>query len=152
MNTKLGLMLAAGLVSAASSFAQADSTGASLDRDISIKVCNKTSVTALIATDYLPVKYSDENWWTNEGWFTVEAGDCEIVAHTGNRIFYLRGEEKGGSQFWAGEYGHCVVYPGPYKIQEDAKADTCTSGGEAKKFFRAVATADSGVYTWTLTP
>ena len=146
MNTKLSLMLAAGLLSAASSVARAETS------DISIKVCNNTKVTALVATDYLPVNYSDQNWWTNEGWFTVEAGDCAIVAHAGNRIFYLRAEEKGGSQYWAGEYGHCVVYPGPYKIQEDAKATTCTSGGEAKNFFRAVATADSGVYTWTLTP
>jgi len=152
MKTKLGLVMAAGLLVVASGVAQAESTSSSETRDISVKVCNNTKFVALIATDYLPVNYSDKKWWTNEGWFTVEPNDCQIVAHTGNRIFYLRAEQKGGTRFWAGDYGHCVVYPGPYKIQEDADADTCTSGGEAQKFFRAVATADSGVYTWTLTP
>jgi uncharacterized membrane protein len=153
MDTKLGLLLLAGLLGATPALAQGDTTSASTAAtNIAIKVCNNTSYTTLIATDYLAVNYPDKNWWTNEGWYTVAPNDCKIVAYTGNTIFYLRAEEQGGTHYWAGEFGHCVVYPGPYNTQEDARSSECPSGSEPKEFFRVTTTFNSGVYTWTLTP
>lgn len=119
--------------------------------NIPMKVCNHTSRDLHIATSYLPVGYTSSRWWTNEGWFRINAGECGIVGHSGNMTFYLRGESVDNTRYWAnGTNRACVVYPGPYTILESGLENhACPAGAKSVDFSELEATVND-TFTWDL--
>lgn len=114
---------------------------------VTIRVCNRTSDTALVALSYIKV---GESRFVNAGWYRVEPGDCDDLAETDNAHFYAYADVDGEDRFWGGNHDLCVEYPGPYEFYTSTN-DTCDSDQEVRAFVTMTAT-EAGTYTWNLDP
>jgi uncharacterized membrane protein len=115
---------------------------------ITLRACNHTSDTVLVASSFIPVGASD---WRNKGWTKVHAGGCEDIFKTTNRTFYARGEVKGDSdQYWGSDIKQCVEYPGPYDFFTRSEDTTCPEGEPAE--FTTFHSDGRAVYVWNLNP
>lgn len=125
--------------------------GAAMAQDaIDVQVCNRSRDTALVAISYQPMGAGTDDW-LNEGWFTVNAGECGIVARTANAYFYGYAEVLGDtSRFWGGNHSLCVEYPGPYEFWR-GKSPRCKSHQNAVNFLPLQA-VNWGTFTWNLDP
>lgn len=113
-----------------------------------LRVCNRSSTNALVATNYIPV---GDTRWRYAGWTHVTVGDCEDVLTTQNRIYYARAESEGNANhYWAdGSASHCVVYPGPYDFYDDGQQTQCLEG-VAVPFQKFESDPGKYIFEWTL--
>jgi uncharacterized membrane protein len=115
---------------------------------ITLRACNHTDDTVLVASSFIPIGGSD---WRNKGWTRVNAGDCEDIFRTTNRTFYARAEVKGDSeQFWGSDIKQCVEYPGPYDFFTKSEDTTCPEGEPQE--FTTFHSDGRAVYVWNLNP
>ena len=115
---------------------------------ITLRACNHTDDTVLVASSFIPVGGSD---WRNKGWTRVRAGGCEDIFKTTNRTFYARAEVKGDSeQYWGSDIKQCVEYPGPYDFFTASEDTTCPEGEPAE--FTTFHSDGRPVYVWNLNP
>jgi uncharacterized membrane protein len=142
---KLG---AAALVSFAALAAAAMVSPAQARGTVTLRVCNRTNDTVLVASSFIPIGGSD---WRNKGWTRVRAGGCEDIFRTDNRTFYARAEVKGDSeQYWGADIKQCVEYPGPYDFFTGSDETTCPEGEPAE--FTTFHSDGRPVYVWNLDP
>ena len=142
---KLG---AAALVSFAALAAAAMVSPAQARGTVTLRVCNRTNDTVLVASSFIPIGGSD---WRNKGWTRVRAGGCEDIFRTDNRTFYARAEVKGDSeQYWGADIKQCVEYPGPYDFFTGSDETTCPEGEPAE--FTTFHSDGRSVYVWNLDP
>jgi uncharacterized membrane protein len=136
------LVMATGVATVAmSSPAQADSI-------VTLRVCNHTDRTVLVASSYIPIGGSD---WRNIGWTAVGAGACNDAFKTANGTFYARAEVKGdSSKYWGSDIKQCVEYPGPYDFYTGSNDTTCPEGEPQE--FTTFHSDGRPVYVWNLTP
>ncbi len=115
---------------------------------VTLRACNHTRDTVLIAGSFIPVGGSD---WRNKGWTRVRAGGCEDIFKTDNHTFYVRGEVKGDSdQYWGSDIKQCVEYPGPYDFFTGSEDTTCPEGEPAE--FTTLHSDGRAVFVWNLNP
>jgi uncharacterized membrane protein len=115
---------------------------------VTVQVCNNTDTNARVALSYQPV---GSNAFYNQGWYGVAAHSCQSLVDTDNGYIYAYAEvENDGTQYWNGDNGQCVMYPGPYAFWSNAST-TCDSGQEVRNFV-TLHTNDWGVFTWNLNP
>ena len=115
---------------------------------VTLRACNHTDDTVLVAGSYIPMGGSD---WRNKGWTKVGAGSCEDIFRTENRTFYARAEVKGDSaQYWGSDIKQCVEYPGPYDFYTGSDETTCPEGEPAQ--FTTFHSDGRSVYVWNLNP
>jgi uncharacterized membrane protein len=139
---------AAALAGAALLAAVAATTPAQARSAVTLRVCNRTNDTVLVASSYIPIGGSD---WRNKGWTRVRAGGCEDIFKTDNRTFYARAEVKGDSdQYWGADIKQCVEYPGPYDFFTGSDETTCPEGEPAE--FTTFHSDGRPVYVWNLDP
>ncbi|MCT8329166.1 DUF1036 domain-containing protein [Albidovulum sediminis] len=117
---------------------------------LDLEVCNRSSDDAFVAVSYQPVGSSDSDW-RNEGWYSVRAGECQIIAETDNAYFYMYAEVDGdSSRYWGGDHSECVEHPGPFGFwTRDGEA--CESHQDVAEFV-AMHADQPGRYTWNLDP
>jgi uncharacterized membrane protein len=146
LSTKIGaaaLLGLAGLAAVAAS-APAQARG----HAITLRVCNRTEDSVLVASSFIPIGGSD---WRNKGWSRVRSGSCLDVLTTENRTFYARAEVKGDSdQYWGSDIKQCVEYPGPYDFYTGSDDTTCPEGEPAQ--FTTFHSDGRSVYVWNLDP
>ena len=111
----------------------------------SFEVCNKSGLTAYVATSSHPAVGDDR--YVVEGWWTVAAGNCTTIGTFPEGWFYFFAEASGGN--WSGNFPLCVQYPGPFKAIHTTGV-TCPSN-RLKQFTEKQITS-SGTFTWTLNP
>lgn len=139
---------ATALAGAALFAAVAATTPAQARSAVTLRVCNRTNDTVLVASSYIPIGGSD---WRNKGWTRVRAGGCEDIFKTDNRTFYARAEVKGDSdQYWGADIKQCVEYPGPYDFFTGSDETTCPEGEPAE--FTTFHSDGRPVYVWNLDP
>jgi uncharacterized membrane protein len=115
---------------------------------ITLRACNHTDSTVMVAASYIPISGSD---WRNKGWTPVSAGQCEDIFRTKNGTFYARAEVKGDSDsYWGSDIKQCVEYPGPYDFYTKSEDTTCPEGEPAQ--FTTFHSDGSPVYVWNLNP
>jgi uncharacterized membrane protein len=115
---------------------------------VTMRACNHTDDTVLVASSFIPVGASD---WRNKGWTRVGPGGCEDIFKTTNRTFYARAEVKGDSdQYWGSDIKQCVEYPGPYDFFTGSEDTTCPEGEPAE--FTTFHSDGRSVYVWNLNP
>jgi uncharacterized membrane protein len=115
---------------------------------ITLRTCNNTRHTVLVASSYIPVGGSD---WRNVGWTKVSAHSCMSIFRTGNRTFYARAEIRGdSSRFWGSDIKQCVEYPGPYSFYTESDDTTCPEGEPQE--FTTFHSDGRPVYLWNLDP
>jgi len=112
---------------------------------ITLRVCNNTNFTALVAISYQPVGSGN---FRNEGWYNVGPRECRNLAETTNAYMYVYAEAEGDDSAWQGDHSLCVEYPGPYDFWESGSA-RCESWQEVRGFVTLHA-EDWGPYTWNL--
>jgi len=121
---------------------------AQAEGEITLRACNHTNDTVLVASSYIPLDGSD---WRNKGWTQVGAGECEDIFRTTNRTFYARAEVKGDSnQYWGSDIKQCVEYPGPYDFYTKSEDTTCPEGEPQE--FTTFHSDGRSVYVWNLNP
>jgi hypothetical protein len=153
--TTLGMAIAfAGAIGL--SAAQADSSqsgrhsgsGGGSGHVITMRACNHTGDTVMVASSFIPVGGSD---WRNKGWTSVGAGQCLDIFTTANTTFYARAEVKGDSDsYWGTDIKQCVEYPGPYDFNTGSSDTSCPEGEPAD--FSTFQSDGSPVYVWNLNP
>ncbi|MBV9045820.1 MAG: DUF1036 domain-containing protein [Alphaproteobacteria bacterium] len=115
---------------------------------ITLRACNHTDDTVLVASSFIPPGKHD---WLNKGWTRVGAGDCQDIFKTTNKTFYARAEVKGDSdQYWGKDIKQCVEYPGPYNFYTASEDTTCPEGEPAD--FTTFHSDGRPVYVWNLNP
>lgn len=115
---------------------------------VTLRACNHTDDTVLVASSFIPVNGRD---WRNKGWTRVKAGGCEDIFKTANTIFYARAEVKGDSdQYWGSDIKQCVEYPGPYDFFTASEDTSCPEGEPAE--FTTFKSDGRPVYVWNLNP
>lgn len=115
---------------------------------VTVQVCNNTDNNARVALSYQPV---GSNAFYNQGWYGVPSHTCQNLVDTDNGYIYAYAEvENDGTQYWAGDNGQCVSYPGPYAFWSN-NTQYCDSGQEVRNF-EVLHTTDFGVFTWNLNP
>jgi uncharacterized membrane protein len=115
---------------------------------ITLRVCNRTHESVMVASSYIPIGGAD---WRNKGWTRVHAKSCEDVFTTNNRTFYARAEVKGDSeQYWGSDIKQCVEYPGPYDFYTSSNDTSCPEGEPAE--FTTFQSDGRSVYVWNLDP
>ena len=132
--------------------AQADSSQGSRHGSkasvITMRACNHTGDTVMVASSFIPVGGSN---WRNKGWTSVNAGQCLDIFKTGNYTFYARAEVKGDSDsYWGTDIKQCVEYPGPYDFYTGSSDTSCPEGEPAD--FSTFQSDGSPVYVWNLNP
>lgn len=138
--------LVLGVAAAAAPLAGISPAAEARQASVTIRVCNNTSNTALVALSYIPV---GESRFLNRGWLRVGARQCQNLATTGNRNFYGYAEVDGNSSLrWGGNFNLCVQYPGPYRFYSTGSSH-CASG-QSLVGFRAIRADHEGVFTWNL--
>jgi uncharacterized membrane protein len=141
-------LVAAALVSLSALAAAAMVSPAQARGTVTLRVCNRTNDTVLVASSFIPIGGSD---WRNKGWTRVRAGGCEDIFKTDNRTFYARAEVKGDSeQYWGADIKQCVEYPGPYDFFTGSDETTCPEGEPAE--FTTFHSDGRPVYVWNLDP
>jgi len=149
---KFGIALGlAGLAALAiTGAARAESQGGHRgDGNVTLRACNHTGDTILVASSYIPIGKSD---WLNTGWTRVSSGDCKDIFTTGNPIFYARAEVKDNSdQYWGSDIKQCVEYPGPYNFYTASEDTTCPGKSEPADF-STFHSDGRPVYIWNLNP
>jgi len=144
LTKKFGLVIAAALVGLVAT-AMASPAAA---RTVTLRACNHTDKTVMIASSFIPVGGSD---WRNKGWMPVHAGKCEDIFHTNNYTFYARAEVKGDSESsWGSDIKQCVEYPGPYDFFTGSDDTSCPEGEPAD--FTTFKSDGRPVYVWNLNP
>jgi hypothetical protein len=86
----------------------------------------------------------------SEGWRTIRARTCSIQAETSNQYFYGYAEEVTGDGTWGGNFGHCVIRPGPFDFP---MRGMCSRPGAAEIRMIELQADDSvygGRFTWNL--
>ena len=107
-------------------------SGGSSGNVVTLRACNHTRDTLMLAGSYIPVGGDD---WLNEGWTSVGPGECRDIFKTDNQIFYARAELKDDSNtFWGDDIAQCVAYPGPYHFTTKSDDTTCPDGDDVAKF------------------
>ncbi|MGZ5939898.1 MAG: DUF1036 domain-containing protein [Rhizomicrobium sp.] len=145
LSKKFGTAVLLGLAALA---AVAMATPAQARGTVTLRVCNRTNDSVLVASSYIPIGGSD---WRNKGWTRVRAGGCEDIFKTENRTFYARAEVKGDSdQYWGADIKQCVEYPGPYDFFTGSDDTTCPEGEPAE--FTTFHSDGRPVYVWNLDP
>jgi uncharacterized membrane protein len=140
-----GLAAVLGLA-ALSSMAFAPSAQAA--SNVTLRACNHTDSTVMVASSYIPVGGSD---WRNKGWTPVSPGSCQDIFTTKNRTFYARAEVKGDSDsYWGKDIKQCVEYPGPYDFYTGSEDTTCPEGEPAD--FTTFKSDGSPTFVWNLNP
>lgn len=114
---------------------------------VTIRVCNRTSDTALVALSYIKV---GESRFVNAGWWRIAPGACDDLVDTDNAHFYAYADVDGEDRYWGGSHNLCVEYPGPYEFYSGS-GDYCDSDQEVRGFVTMTAT-ETGTYTWNLDP
>lgn len=115
---------------------------------ITLRACNNTRHTVLVASSYIPVGGSE---WRNAGWTRVSAHSCTSIFRTSNRTFYARAEIRGdSSRYWGSGIKQCVEYPGPYSFYTGSEDTTCPEGEPQE--FTTFHSDGRSVYIWNLDP
>jgi len=115
---------------------------------ITLRTCNNTRHTVLVASSYIPVGGSE---WRNVGWTRVNAHACASIFRTNNRTFYARAEIRGDSRrYWGSDIKQCVEYPGPYDFYTGSEDTTCPEG--VPREFTTLRSDGRSVYIWNLDP
>jgi len=115
---------------------------------ITLRTCNNTRHSVLVASSYIPVGGSD---WRNVGWTRVNAHSCMSLFRTNNRTFYARAEIRGdSSRYWGSDIKQCVEYPGPYDFYTGSEDTTCPEGEPQE--FTTFHSDGRSVYIWNLDP
>ena len=115
---------------------------------ITLRTCNHTRHTVLVASSYIPIGGSD---WRNVGWTRVNAGSCIDIFKTKNRTFYARAEIRGNSRrYWGTDIKQCVEYPGPYDFFTGSEDTSCPEGEPAQ--FTTFHSDGRPVFIWNLDP
>jgi uncharacterized membrane protein len=141
--SKLGIAIAVSLAGFA-----AVATPASAASTVTLRACNHTDSTVMVASSYIPVGGSD---WRNKGWTPVSAGQCLDIFKTKNWTFYARAEVKGDTEsYWGTDIKQCVEYPGPYDFYTKSEDTTCPEGEPAD--FTTFKSDGRPVYVWNLKP
>ena len=123
-------------------------TAATWPASVTLKVCNRTGNTALVASSYIPAGASQ---WRNQGWTRVGAGTCQDMFSTINRLFYARAEVVGHPDIhWGSDIARCVRYPGPYDFVTAGDATACPDGKLAG--YETFHSDGHPVYVWNLDP
>ncbi len=147
----VGLLAIAALTSAVSgapAAAPAPDLRMAANTPVTLRTCNHTRQTVLVASSFIPVGAHD---WRNKGWTTVNAGACENIFQTNNHTFYVRAEVRGHSdQSWGTDIAQCVEYPGPYDFFTGSNDTRCPEGEPAQ--FTTFHSDGRPVYVWNLTP
>ena len=114
-----------------------------------LEVCNETEYTAHVAVAFSVAGTSNI---ISKGWYTVEAGDCQIMVgyllELGlNRNYYLYATSRGGH--WGGTKRLCYDPSNAFSIEH---ADgNCSGAGFDSVRFKHIFMPSSGDFTWTLT-
>jgi|LNFM01.1.fsa_nt_gb uncharacterized membrane protein len=136
------------LLIAAASFAPQEAHAQKAAGDTyQIEVCNNTDQDVFFAIGYMPV---GSNELRSEGWRTIRARTCSIQAETSNQYFYGYAEEVTGDGTWGGNFGHCVIRPGPFDFP---MRGMCSRPGAAEIQMIELQADDSvygGRFTWNL--
>jgi uncharacterized membrane protein len=115
---------------------------------ITLRTCNHTRHTVMVASSYIPVGGSD---WRNVGWTRVNARSCTNIFRTKNRTFYARAEIRGNSsRYWGTDIKQCVEYPGPYDFYTRSEDTTCPEGEPQK--FTTFHSDGRPIFVWNLDP
>jgi uncharacterized membrane protein len=115
---------------------------------ITLRACNNTRQTVLVASSYIPVGGAD---WRNKGWTKVRAHSCSNIFRTNNRTFYARAEVRGHSnRFWGHDIKQCVEYPGPYDFYTGSDDTTCPEGEPQQ--FTTFHSDGRSAFVWNLDP
>lgn len=115
---------------------------------ITLRACNNTRHTVLVASSYIPVGGSE---WRNAGWTRVSAHSCTSIFRTSNRTFYARAEIRGdSSRYWGSGIKQCVEYPGPYSFYTGSEDTNCPEGEPQE--FTTFHSDGRSVYIWNLDP
>jgi uncharacterized membrane protein len=143
---ELSMMLSRSVLAATLfGFAAMFTASAAQAQTFSFEVCNKSNLTAYVATSHL-VSVSD-NRFEVEGWWTVAANSCNTIGTFPEGWFYFYAEATQGN--WSGDFPLCVQYPGPFTTIHTGSV-TCADSN--LKSFTQKQITDSGTFTWTLNP
>ena len=108
-----------------------------------LKLCNKTESKVGVA-----LGYKDKDGWASEGWWNVNANDCQVLLTTPliSRYYYIFAVDydKGGS--WGGKAMMCTQK----KIFTIRGLDNCEGRGYLKSGFFEVDTGEQGDWTVSL--
>ncbi len=115
---------------------------------VTLRVCNHTDATVLVASSYIPIGGSE---WHNKGWTAVNPSACNDIFKTTNNTFYARAEVKGdSSKYWGSDIKQCLEYPGPYDFYTGSDDTSCPEG--VPQVFTTLHSDGRPVYVWNLTP
>jgi uncharacterized membrane protein len=126
----------------------ATATSAQAANVVTLRACNHTDDTVLVASMFIPIGGSE---WRNKGWTRVGAGECADIFQTTNKTFYARAEVKNNSdQYWGADIKQCVVYPGPYDFYNGSDDTSCQQGEPVE--FTTFHSDGRPTYVWNLNP
>lgn len=118
---------------------------------LTVRGCNRSGVKIFVAVLYRPVGF-EQYTFRDQGWFTLEDGECTMLFTTDNLYFSLRAEVAGNpGRYWGQGKFSCVVYPGPYEFNNPGNNQPCPSGTESVSFTEVHAQS-FGTFTYTFYP
>jgi Protein of unknown function (DUF1036) len=123
---------------------------ASSSKTFQLKVCNKTSYKVSVALS--GHRNPDSVTWRVEGWWTVNASDCQNITsnYLRGRIYLFAKTYGSDKTVWGGkDVRLCVEFPGPFD-RANYEGYKCRSNEKLMSFVSFVAEKDT--FTWTLTP
>lgn len=127
-------LLGAALIMALAPVAAQTKTGVHRPDEYEIEICNGFYEDVVVAVNYIHPDDAGSDYWTYEGWFVVSPGDCDVLAETVNRYFYVYAEARyDDDTYWGGNHGQCVKYPGPYEFRLH-KSDDCPYNADVVEY------------------
>jgi len=121
------------------------------------RVCNKSDQSANVAVGYK----SNDYGWVSEGWWVIDAGNCEqiITGDLNSRYYYIYAEGT-GDEVWQAKKGQdggffCISSSKFTLRNEDFQKGTnidCEASGQKTKHFTEVDTGSYEGFTFNLKP
>ena len=114
------------------------------DARADLRLCNNTSSRVGIA-----IGYKGPNTWVSEGWWNIDADDCQVVVDgpLSSRYYYLYALDYSDSGAWGGSSYMCTDQK---EFTIDGTND-CIARGYERRGFVEVDTRDSAAWTIQLT-
>jgi uncharacterized membrane protein len=124
-------------------------SGHSQAQTFRFQVCNRTNVSASVATSSL-VSVGDSRFEV-QGWWTVGPGSCEWIGYFPQGWFYYYAEQTNTGQYvWQGkDVSLCVQYPGPFD-RINIAGYNCQSNEALRGFTSDFISASTGTFTANL--
>ena len=121
-----------------------------VSKTFQLKVCNQSGYKVSVALS--GHRDPDETTWRVEGWWTVNARDCQNITsnYLKGRIYLFAKTYGSDRTVWSGrDVRLCVEFPGPFD-RANYDGYKCRRNEKLESFVSFI--VDKDTFTWTLTP